>query len=62
MLVTDKKLERELGYIKNQLTVLQNRYWELVHKHDRLLNHLGIREEIISPGVVLKPIKRETPE
>lgn len=60
MFVTTKRFEREMSYVRSELSTLRERYWELRHAHERLLNHLQVLEVQIPNHVVLR--KKGGPE
>ena len=44
MFITTKRYESDMRHIEHQYDRLNDKYWELYHKHDRLLRHLGLYE------------------
>lgn len=60
MIVTTRQLEREINYVRSELSALRDRYWELRHAHERLLNHLQVLEVQIPNHIVLR--KKGGPE
>ena len=57
MFVTRKTLDREIELKNKQLRNIWNWYWELSHKHDHLLKHLGLEEIKIPESIEIRKIK-----
>lgn len=49
-----RRLEIELEDMKNSIKCLENKYWDLWHKHERLLRHLGLSEHKVPEAVELR--------
>lgn len=56
MWISKKRLSEVRAAAEADHKFLYNRYWELWHQHQRLLNHLGL-EEVRSnqPDIILVP-------
>ena len=54
MFVTQRRLEREIDYAEKRHERLNNLYWDLWHKHERLLRHLGLKEERVPEVIELR--------
>ncbi len=54
MLVTKARYEQDAQNTKYELKNLNDKYWALVHKYGRLLNHLGLSEHEIPAKVELR--------
>ena len=48
------RLENELEDMRNSIKTLDNKYWDLWHKHERLLRHLGLSEHKIPEAIELR--------
>lgn len=53
MFLTRKRYEEEKKYMEASHDRLNNLYWDLYRKHDRLLKKLGLSEQIISETVLV---------
>ena len=53
----DRELKREIELKDKQLRNIWNWYWELSHKHDHLLKHLGLEEIKIPESTEIRKIK-----
>ncbi len=47
MFVTKKTFEKEERYTQLKFQELNEKYWELLIKHQRLLDHLGLDEKTL---------------
>ena len=47
MFVTQRQLERALDNAAERHERLNKLYWDLWHRHERLLKHLGLHEESV---------------
>lgn len=54
MIVTTKQLEAEMSYMREELRMVNDKYWKLWHAHQRLLDHLQLHEVQIPQDVVLR--------
>ena len=54
MLVTKKKFYAELEWLERRNKKLDERYWELLRAHARLLQHLGLEEVAVPETTVLR--------
>lgn len=54
MFVTDKKLAVVIAEQNREIAMLTQRYWQLYHKHDLLLEHLGLTETLIPAKTELR--------
>lgn len=48
------RLDIELEDMKNSIKALDNKYWDLWRKHERLLMHLGLSEIKIPEAIELR--------
>jgi hypothetical protein len=60
MFVTQRQLERALGYAEERYERLNKFYWDLWYRHERLLKHLGLHEEKVPEKIELRT--KEGPE
>lgn len=44
MFLTRKTYEADMNYMKHELALLNDKYWKLCGKHERLMKHLGLLE------------------
>ena len=56
MIVTKKQYDYDISRLENDIDRLNNLYWDLYHKHDRLMNHLNLMEKQVN-YTELVPIK-----
>lgn len=45
MFLTKKSHESDMAYVRKDLDRLNDLYWNLYHKHERLMAHLGLIEQ-----------------
>ena len=57
MFVTRKTLDREIALKNGQIEQLKDWYWQLSHKHDVLVKHLGLKEVKIPELIEIRKIK-----
>lgn len=60
MFVTQRQLGRALEHAAERHDRLNNLYWDLWHRHERLLKHLGLYEEKVPEKTELRA--KEGPE
>ena len=51
MIFSKKNYEREMKCMKDDVSDLEQRYWDLWHRHYRLLNYLGLEEKKNEPSI-----------
>lgn len=54
MFITKKRYELEKRSFELDLKTLNDKYWNLYHKHERLMIHLGLYENVLSGVQILK--------
>jgi hypothetical protein len=54
MFVTKKEMERQIALVEMAVGTLDQRYWLLWHRHERLLKHLRLVEETKPESTVLR--------
>lgn len=52
-----RKIEGNIKYLEDGLRNYRTDYWELRSKHNRLLKHLSLTEEVVREHTILKKIK-----
>lgn len=53
MFVTKKRLEQEVEYRRRDIRDIEQKYWDLLEAHYRLLKYLGLKEVEHPKSVVL---------
>lgn len=53
MFVTNARLETEIKYLSMEIKSINDKYWTLLHKHERLMQHLGLHE-VVHSGVEIR--------
>ena len=48
------RLDMRLDALDARIEVVNNKYWDLWHKHERLLKHLGLSEHKIPEAIELR--------
>ena len=64
MFVTRKRLEDCLYGLYGEIKFMNDKYWDLWHKHERLMRYLGLEENTRSGVEILKkggPERGDTP-
>lgn len=54
MFVTQRKIDAAIEYMERECQRVDERYWKLYHKHERLLRHLGLHEETVPEKTELR--------
>lgn len=62
MFVTKKRLEQEVEYRRRDIRDLEQKYWDLLKAHYRLLKHLGLKEVERPKSVVLITVPKSQME
>lgn len=44
MFFTEKATKRDVDYLAKELSLMNDKYWSLWNKHERLMKHLGLVE------------------
>ena len=44
MFVSRKEYDMNTDYLEDRIRHIESRYWELWHKHQRILEHFGLQE------------------
>lgn len=51
MIVSKKQYDRDAKRMENEIRRIDERYWDLWHRHDRLLRYLGLEEKEVEPSI-----------
>lgn len=61
MYVTQKKFDAAIEYMERECERIEAKYWNMQHRHELLLRHLGLVEHDIPAKTELVTVRNDRP-